>query len=322
MATHQKQNSNQGKEATRKRRTPRPTNQGPVVTALQADLGVLQRAVANPGLASSDDILSLQRAYGNRAVSGLLTGASYPIQAKSALRVGPVGDQYEQEADQVAERVMTMSIPTSQPPVQRQGEEDELLQGKPLAASITPIVRRQVDEEELLQGKSTLQRQFDEEELLQGKSTVQRQGDWDEDEDLLQGKPTLQRQIEDEELLQGKSTLQRQIEDEEPLQGKSTLQRQIEDEELLQGKSTLQRQIEDEELLQGKSTLQRQIDEEELLQGKATISARYGSTLTPRPTSWARRCAPVPLPTGLTSTLPLVRMISAPVTGSGCWLTN
>jgi hypothetical protein len=243
MATHQKQNLNRGKESTRKRHTRRPTNQGPVVTALKADLGVLQRAVANPDLASSDDILSLQRTYGNRAVSGLLAGASHPLQAKSAIRVGPAGDQYEQEADRVAERVMTMSIPTNQPPVQRQVEEEELLQAEPLAASITPVVRRQVEEEEeLLQGKSTLQRQ-EEEELLQGKSTLQRQ---EEEEELLQGKSTLQRQVDEEELLQGKSTLQRQVDEEELLQGKSTLQRQVDEEELLQGKSTIRRAATDD----------------------------------------------------------------------------
>jgi hypothetical protein len=52
----------------------------------------------------------LQRAYGNRAVTRLLPhrSARLPIQAK--LTVGAVGDQYEREADQVADQVM------SQPP--------------------------------------------------------------------------------------------------------------------------------------------------------------------------------------------------------------
>ncbi|MBN1937894.1 MAG: DUF4157 domain-containing protein [Anaerolineae bacterium] len=106
------------------------------------------------------DVLALQRTAGNRAVTGL-------IQAK--LTVGAAGDQYEQEADRVAERVLNMPAPVSQGAsdgVRRQEgqEEEEALQAKPLAATITPFVQRQEEEEEI-QTKPLVQRQEEEEEV-------------------------------------------------------------------------------------------------------------------------------------------------------------
>lgn len=65
------------------------------------------------------------------------------IQTK--LAVGPADDEYEREADRVADRVMSMP----QPKVQRAGEEEEEeLQTKPLAMQITPLVQRQAEPEE------------------------------------------------------------------------------------------------------------------------------------------------------------------------------
>src|SRR5690606_37401417 len=98
------------------------------------------------------------------------------------------GDRYEQEADRVAEQVMTMPAPASQPrttagrqpAVQRQEEE---VQTKPLAASITPIAGRR------------LARQEDKEEV-QTKPLIQRQ----EEEEEVQTKPLIQRQEEEEEV--------------------------------------------------------------------------------------------------------------------------
>jgi len=113
------------------------------------------------------------------------------IQAK--LTIGQPNDQYEQEADRVAEQVMRM--PESEAPVQRICEEceepavakamadGESLQMKPLAEGITPVVQRQASafaeasadgEEETLQMKrepGILQKQSEEEEeLVQTKS--------------------------------------------------------------------------------------------------------------------------------------------------------
>jgi len=56
-------------------------------------------------------ILHLQRTIGNRAVQRLF--ATGVIQAK--LKIGRPGDIYEQEADRVAEQVMSMPEPALQP---------------------------------------------------------------------------------------------------------------------------------------------------------------------------------------------------------------
>ncbi|MFQ5410283.1 MAG: DUF4157 domain-containing protein, partial [Anaerolineales bacterium] len=71
----------------------------PAAESEQIDALALQRAVDGPGFTAPNDILNLQRAAGNRAVSRL-------IQTK--LTVGPAGDKYEQEADAVAEKVLRM----------------------------------------------------------------------------------------------------------------------------------------------------------------------------------------------------------------------
>ncbi len=73
------------------------------------------------------------------------------------LTIGKPNDQYEQEADQVADQVMKM--PSSQiTPIQRKCKacEEEELQMKPLSQSISPIIQMQneEEEEELLQPKN------------------------------------------------------------------------------------------------------------------------------------------------------------------------
>jgi hypothetical protein len=78
---------------------------------------------------------------------------NHNTQAK--LTVGAANDAYEQEADRVAAQVMSM--PEQALKVQRMGEEDEEeIQAKPLAATITPLVQRAAapEEEEELQAKS------------------------------------------------------------------------------------------------------------------------------------------------------------------------
>lgn len=96
-----------------------------------------QRALERGEQVQPAALKALQRTAGNRAVMRL-------VQTK--LQVGSAGDRYEQEADRVAEQVVRMPTPAS-PQVQRQGEEEEL-QMKPLAASISPV-QRQAEEEEL-----------------------------------------------------------------------------------------------------------------------------------------------------------------------------
>ena len=67
------------------------------------------RAVAPPARESSpwigSSLLGLQQALGNRAVSRLLTT---PL-VQTKLRIGPPGDVFEQEADRVAQSVVSMS---------------------------------------------------------------------------------------------------------------------------------------------------------------------------------------------------------------------
>ena len=111
--------------------------------------------------AQVNTILQLQQAVGNQAVQRMLHSGA--IQAK--LRIGKPGDVYEQEADRVSEQVMRMPDPQTHetapvsgrantPQLQREcaecpEKEEEGLQLKPLADSITPLLQRQTEEEDL-----------------------------------------------------------------------------------------------------------------------------------------------------------------------------
>ena len=161
----------QSRSTIQKRQEPAATRRGPVDAGPAAGKAGLQLAATDPASASAADLLALQQAAGNRAVSRL-------IQAK--LTVGGAGDAYEQEADRVAETVL--SAPSAASPaangkaggLQRQGIDEEEVQTKPLAASISRLVQRQAEEEEI-QTKPLVQRAGVEEEELQGKALVQRQ---------------------------------------------------------------------------------------------------------------------------------------------------
>ena len=67
------------------------------------------------------------------------------VQAK--LSVGAPGDKYEQEADAMENKVMTMPAPESEQPIQRERAPEENkkeeVQAKPLAASLAPLVQRE-----------------------------------------------------------------------------------------------------------------------------------------------------------------------------------
>lgn len=121
---------------------------------------LLQRAQTSPGSLTANDVKHLQRTIGNRATVGLISSAP-PIQAK--LTLGPAGDAYEQEADQVADQVVRQIESES---VQRQEEEEEL-QMKPLAGDIRSLQRTAVDP---IRRAFMIQRNgLEEEEMLQGK---------------------------------------------------------------------------------------------------------------------------------------------------------
>ena len=126
-------------------------------------------AVSAPkgGETSAEEI---QRTYGNRAAQRI-------IQAK--LKLGPAGDSYEQEADKVAQQVVS-NIHQPQP-VQRQEGEEEELQAKPLAEGIQRI-QRQEDEDELMAKRvdSAVQREGEEDELMAKANHGMEGGDVDE----------------------------------------------------------------------------------------------------------------------------------------------
>ncbi len=192
------QNTRPVQETAHKRPAAKPAAQ-----AQSVDPVLLQRAITDLAHSAPTDVLALQHTMGNYTVQRL-------IQTK--LTVGPAGDQYEQEADRVAEQVMTMPAPAQTQPTVQRVEEEEELQMKPLAASITPLVQRAPEEEEELQMKPLAER-------------VQRV---EEDEEKLQAKPLVQRAPEEEEDLQMKplaEQVQRVEEDEEELQAKPEVQR-------------------------------------------------------------------------------------------------
>lgn len=88
-----------------------------------------------------EEILHLQRTVGNQAVQKLIK--SDTLQAK--LKISQPDDIYEQEADRVAEQVMSMPEPRRQR--QPEEEEEELVRTKLIAEQITPVIQRQDEEE-------------------------------------------------------------------------------------------------------------------------------------------------------------------------------
>ena len=111
----------------------------------------------------------LQMDYGNQYVQRLVKHIQRQREeiVQTKLEVGPAGDKYEQEADQVTKQVVGMIASGGEQVAQRQDLEEEELQMKPL-------VQRQDLEEEELQMMPQVQRQ-EEEEKLQMKLLVQRQ---------------------------------------------------------------------------------------------------------------------------------------------------
>jgi hypothetical protein len=127
----QKTAANQTHEASHKHEAAKPVAPQSAELTPAIDLAALPSVMAAPRLARPVDVLMLQRTAGNRAVTRL-------IQTRQPGRPAVVPQA-----------------------VQRQTEEEEDdLQMKPLAASITPLVQRQAaeEEEEELQAKPEIQR--------------------------------------------------------------------------------------------------------------------------------------------------------------------
>ncbi|HEY9609374.1 DUF4157 domain-containing protein [Allocoleopsis sp.] len=110
------------------------------------------------------------------------TATAAPIQPK--LAIGQPNDQYEQEADRVAEQVISMASPAASN-VQRQTEEEEQteIQTKPLAETITPMVQRfeASEDEEPVQTKC---------EGCEGEEQIQRSAD-----SVAQSQPNLESRL-------------------------------------------------------------------------------------------------------------------------------
>ncbi len=95
----------------------------------------------------TNQILELQRKYGNREVQRLIESGK--IQA--ALKVSNPNDIHEKEADAVAEKVMKMENEEKKEEVKtkcKDCENQEKLQTKPLIESITPKIQKQENEKE------------------------------------------------------------------------------------------------------------------------------------------------------------------------------
>jgi hypothetical protein len=148
---------------------------------------------------ASSDLMNIQRAIGNRAVGNMLN-----IQTK--MTVGPAGDAYEQEADQMGKQAAdhiaaSESSGGSKPDVQRSegGEsEEEELQMKPSSESIQRMEGEESEEEELQMKPSSesIQRseggESEEEELQMKPSSesIQRSEGGESEEEELQMKPS------------------------------------------------------------------------------------------------------------------------------------
>jgi hypothetical protein len=132
----------------------------------------LQQLMANPAPVSPTTAQSMQRVVGNQATSQMIVAQRQDTTVQAKLTVGAVDDEYEQEADRVANRVVQMN------PDNLQRQEEELVQAQV------------EEEEELIQGKAVadtrLQRQEEEEELQMKPATIlQVQREEEEEEAVL-----------------------------------------------------------------------------------------------------------------------------------------
>lgn len=133
---------------------------------IQQDTGLegVQRAQLTPDLLTPTDVKRLQRTVGNRAIRHILARNRRSSTIQPSLRVNSAGDQYEQEADRVAKKVVSM-------PVEGRQETGKIsvggnIQAKPLAASISRLV--QADSPTSVHGAKN----SDEEETPEGAKSV------------------------------------------------------------------------------------------------------------------------------------------------------
>jgi len=189
------------------------------------------------GAAADHPMMQLQRTIGNKAIGSMLTGAGpsaapLPAGVQAKLTVGPAGDAYEQEADQVgklvADRISSASADTA--PVQRESEGPELEEEELQMKRSSEGIQREsegpeLEEEELQMKRSSegIQREFEgpelEEEELQMKRSsegIQRESEGPElEEEELQMKRSsegIQRESEGPELEEEELQMKRSAE--------------------------------------------------------------------------------------------------------------
>jgi hypothetical protein len=145
----------------------RSDNQSDTAALQKSDVNRIQRAIDNPSseTLTPDVVQSLQSSHGNQFVSRLIqrmedgnaaTPLKFPIQAK--MSVTAADDQYEQEADAVAQSVVQKM---GQNDVQRDSMDEEEMMMK-------RIQRDSMDEEEMMM-KRIQREEMDEEEMMQMK---------------------------------------------------------------------------------------------------------------------------------------------------------
>lgn len=154
---------------------------------------------------------------GDRTSDSPFFHTSNPTPVQPKLTIGKSNDVYEQEADAMAESVVSHSN-TTKPQIQSQGQ----------------IHRQTIEEEEPAQAKPELMRAEEQEDDMQAKPELMRM---EEKEEPAQAKPELMRMEEEEELAQAKPELMRMEEEEEPVQAKPELMRMEEEEEPVQAKA-------------------------------------------------------------------------------------
>lgn len=88
-----------------------------------------------------------------QAIAEEMTNKATPYLIQPKLTIGAPNDPYEQEADRMADRVMSMPNTLTQQPIQRNAALEDELQTKPLATSITPLVQREILSEAEVQAK-------------------------------------------------------------------------------------------------------------------------------------------------------------------------
>jgi hypothetical protein len=231
-----------------------------VHTDSQADS--LSQDLGAKAFTTGNDIYFQSGAYnpdtseGQRLISHELThvvqqGGSSDVQGK--MTVNDPNDQYEAEADSVADMVMNSPAETS---VQRQ-EEDEL------QMKSVDSVQRQEEDELQMKSVDSVQRQEEEEVMAKADDSIQRQ---EEDELQMKADDAIRRQEEDELQMKADDAIQRQEEDELQMKSDESIQRQEEEEEMIQPKvdESIQRQEEEEEMIQPKvdESIRRQEEEE------------------------------------------------------------